>query len=511
MTELFSIKEAVPYSYCATCSPELLWLHVISDLLITLSFYVIFLSFIHFIRQRKNLPYPWLLALFAGFIVACGGTHLLSVIMIWAPLYWLGGLLKAFTAMLSVAIVVPMLRVIPRVLSVSGAAQVQAEAGQAENKLAGIPDSAAACILDSLTSQIAVLDAQGVIVAVNKAWRRFVKENGSQAMPGFDYLDACKNGFDRLYGDQTNAAHIGIAAVLAGELETFQLEYSCHLSDQQCWFYMNVSPLQGSRRGAVVSHENITERKHREQQDKEHLDKLAHVTRRGLMGEMASGIAHEVNQPLSAISSYTQVSLNLINTEDPDLVKLTEILHKTQQQALRAGWIIHRMREFVQSDAKYRSSVDVNNLIHNAVGLCIAELKRNHIRLTFELKSNLPPIYVDYVQIEQVIINLIRNSVDALQNLPAKQQRQLSIHSGLTRDDGIQVRMKDNGPGLDEDQQQKILTPFYTTKTDGMGMGLPISRSLVEAHDGTLHFDSAPGKGATFYFTLPIHRKPDGR
>ena len=256
---------------------------------------------------------------------------------------------------------------------------------------------------------------------------------------------------------------------------------------------------------------DVSLRKHREQQDKEHLDQLAHVTRLGLMGEMASGIAHEVNQPLSAISSYTQVSLNLINTENPDLVKLTEILYKTQQQALRAGRIIHRMREFVKSHSKHRSTADINTLIYDAVNLCIAELKHNDIKLTFELKNHLPPVYVDHVQIEQVIINLIRNSVDALQNLPANQQRHLTIHSRLTLNNGIQVRVKDNGPGIDEDQQQKILMPFYTTKADGMGMGLSISRSLIEAHEGTLHFNSEPGKGSTFYFTLPIRRKSDER
>ncbi len=256
---------------------------------------------------------------------------------------------------------------------------------------------------------------------------------------------------------------------------------------------------------------DVSLRKHREQQDKAHLDELAHVTRLGLMGEMASGIAHEVNQPLSAISSYTQVSLNLVNNETPDLVKLTEILYKTQQQALRAGRIIHRMREFVKSHAKHRSSADINTLIHDAVSLCIAELKQNCIKLAFELENNLPPIYVDHIQIEQVIINLIRNSVDALQNLPAKQQRQLTIHSRLTLNNSIQVRVKDNGPGLNADQQQQILTPFYTTKADGMGMGLSISRSLVEAHEGTLHFNSEPGKGTTFYFTLPIRRKSDER
>ena len=133
------------------------------------------------------------------------------------------------------------------------------------------------------------------------------------------------------------------------------------------------------------------------------------------------------------------------------------------------------MREFVKSHSKHRSTADINALIHDAVGLCIAELKQNDIKLTFELENNLPPIYVDQIQIEQVIINLIRNSVDALKNLPAEQQRQLSIHSQLTLNNSIQVRVKDNGPGLDKDQQQKILTPFYTTKADGMGMGLSIS------------------------------------
>jgi PAS domain S-box-containing protein len=249
---------------------------------------------------------------------------------------------------------------------------------------------------------------------------------------------------------------------------------------------------------------DVSLRKHQEQQDKQHLDELAHVTRLGLMGEMASGIAHEVNQPLAAISSYTQVSLNIIDTETPDLVKLTEILYKTQQQALRAGRIIHRMREFVKSHAKHRSSADINNLIHEAVSLCISELKQNAIRLTFSLENNLPPIDVDYIQIEQVIINLIRNSVEAMQDLPSEQQRHLTIQSHLLPDNVIRVRVKDNGPGLDADQKQKILTPFYTTKAGGMGMGLSISRSLVEAHEGSLHFNSKPGKGTTFYFTLPI-------
>ena len=254
---------------------------------------------------------------------------------------------------------------------------------------------------------------------------------------------------------------------------------------------------------------DVSLRKHQEEQENKHLKELAHVTRLGLMGEMASGIAHEVNQPLSAISSYTQVSLNLIGAEIPDLVKLAEILHKTQEQALRAGRIIHRMREFVKSHAQKRSTADINNLIQDCVGLCVAEFKQNDIKLTFELKNNLPAVYVDQIQIEQVIINLIRNSVDALKNLPEKQLRQLTLSSRLTLNNSIQIGVKDNGSGIDKEQQQKVLTPFYTTKADGMGMGLSITRSLVEAHDGTLSFKSQPGKGTTFYFTVPVQETSD--
>jgi C4-dicarboxylate-specific signal transduction histidine kinase len=253
----------------------------------------------------------------------------------------------------------------------------------------------------------------------------------------------------------------------------------------------------------------VSLRKYRELQDKEHLNQLAHVTRLGLMGEMASGIAHEVNQPLAAISSYTQVSINLLNTENPDLVKLAEILYKTQQQALRAGQIIRRMREFVKSNTTQHSITDINILIHDSASLCFDEIKHNRIKLTFDLQNHLPPINVDPIQIEQVIINLVRNSVDALENCPANQQRNLSVHSRLTLNDDIEISVTDNGPGINEDQKQKILMPFYTTKANGMGMGLSISRSIIEAHEGNLHFNSHPGNGCTFYFTLPATRKAD--
>jgi len=258
------------------------------------------------------------------------------------------------------------------------------------------------------------------------------------------------------------------------------------------------------------SAQDITERTCREQEAKKHLDELAHVTRLGLMGEMASGIAHELNQPMTAISTYAQACLNFINVREPDLTLLAATLSKMQHQASRAGLIISRMREFVKSDAKRHSTADINALIINCVELCNAEIKQSSIALTVELEENLPSIHVDQIQIEQVLINLIRNSIDALNSIASEiYRRQLAIHSRLLPNHRIEVRVKDNGPGLNEEQKHKILMPFYTTKSEGMGMGLSISRSLIEAHDGTLYFNSQPAKGTSFYFTLPIQFKSD--
>ena len=249
---------------------------------------------------------------------------------------------------------------------------------------------------------------------------------------------------------------------------------------------------------------DVSLRKHQEQQEREHLDELAHVARLCLIGEMGSGIAHEVNQPLTAIANYTQACLRFIGVENPDLDKLGDILFKVHQQALKAGQIIHRMKDFASHRKIYRSDTDINALIEDAVGLCASDFKQNKIRLTLDLAKNLPEITIDDVQIEQVLLNLIRNSIDALKDVPPITQRHIQIGTAINDLNQIEIRVKDNGSGIPDAQKEKILTPFFTTKPTGMGMGLSISRSIIEAHDGALSFNSEPGVGATFYIILPV-------
>lgn len=252
---------------------------------------------------------------------------------------------------------------------------------------------------------------------------------------------------------------------------------------------------------------DVSLRKHQEQQEKKHLEELAHVTRLCLIGEMGSGIAHEVNQPLTAIANYTQACLRFIGADKPDLDQLSEILFKIHQQALKAGQIIHRMKDFVSSRKIYRTDTDINFLVEDAVSLCATDFKQNNISMELDLARNLPNVTIDNVQIEQVLLNLIRNSIDALIDLPQKTQRQIQIQTQMKSFNQIEIKVHDNGSGINEAQRKKILTPFFTTKPTGMGMGLSISRSIIESHEGVLYFNSVPEKGTTFYFTLPVKRK----
>jgi PAS domain S-box-containing protein len=241
-----------------------------------------------------------------------------------------------------------------------------------------------------------------------------------------------------------------------------------------------------------------------EAREQAHLDELAHVTRLSLMGELASGIAHELNQPLTGVVNYSEVALSISQQPTVATDALQTLLKKINEQALKAGQIIHRMREFLQNRAVRQQAIVINDLIMTALDLCEPMIKQADVSLDLVLDGHLPVCCGDSIQIEQVIINLIRNSIDAFAELSADRKRLLSIQTRVTPDGAVQVRIKDNGIGIPEQAVKQIFSPFYTSKDHGMGMGLSICRSIIQAHGGVLRFNSLPDKGTTFYFTLPI-------
>jgi two-component system, LuxR family, sensor kinase FixL len=249
---------------------------------------------------------------------------------------------------------------------------------------------------------------------------------------------------------------------------------------------------------------DLTDQKRNEREQRARLDELSHVSRLCLMGEMASGLAHELNQPLTAIASYLQACQRLIDAGN--LEKLKPALNSAERQALLAGEIIRRMRAFVSKRKTVIAPTNINALIKEAVGLCEANCRQNSVLLDLELVEPLPDVCVDSVQIEQVLLNLIRNSIEAMAEMPADADRRLLIETGSREENQVQIQvtLKDTGPGLAADQVAHIFKPFHTTKPKGMGMGLSISRSIIEAHGGRLWVDADPPGGAAFHFTLPI-------
>jgi C4-dicarboxylate-specific signal transduction histidine kinase len=232
-------------------------------------------------------------------------------------------------------------------------------------------------------------------------------------------------------------------------------------------------------------------------------DALAHMSRISTMGEIATGLAHEINQPLTAITAYAQAGRRMLaDTEQIGVEELSTILDEMSQQAMRASEIIRRLRSLVRKAPARRSTVDVNALVEEVVELMKLDRRLDPVRIVLDLEASLPSVLADHVQLQQVMINLIQNALDAMDEVDST-QRTLAIGTSLSGEETIEVTVSDSGVGLPADAGEKIFDVFYSDKPDGLGMGLAISRSIVEEHKGRMWVTPDDQRGVTFHFTLP--------
>ncbi|MEZ5560934.1 MAG: PAS domain S-box protein [Pseudomonadales bacterium] len=273
---------------------------------------------------------------------------------------------------------------------------------------------------------------------------------------------------------------------------------------QRIPIYLAVSEIRmsGRHRFAGIIRDLREQRANREALA-EQRERLAHGDRLSTMGEMTASIAHEINQPLTAISMYAQSGIRLIERGDADPVRLREALQKLIDQSLRAGAIIERIQRFARAQENQRELGDVNALLTDLLKLAETDARLHAMDLTLELQPDLPAVYCDPVQIQQVALNLIRNAIDAMNEIQCIHGREIRIRTRLLGDGRVEVSVSDQGPGVADDQQDLLFTPFHTTKKDGMGMGLSICRTIIAEHGGVLSFRNNDATGATFFFTLP--------
>ncbi len=363
-------------------------------------------------------------------------------------------------------------------------------------------------ILESMGEGIFGVDTEGSITFANPAACRLTGWD-EESVVGFPIIERLQrlnvdasNPVQSLMSDMLTRGESGVeddVSLIHKDGTPFDAELVCNpmFSDDK-------------PNGGVMVFRDITEKKRQKAALAKALDnlkiqqeKVTHVSRLSTMGEMAAGFAHEVNQPLTAISNYAQVSQRLVKREPMDIESLCQAMEKISSQARRAGDIISRIRSFVKKPDHCLEKVDCNRLIQDVVRLAEVDARNNGIEIHAGLEEKLPAVRVDPVQIQQVALNLLRNGMEAMQGQPARTEG-IWIKSRQVNEEFVEVSVKDRGYGLAEGAEEKLFTPFYTTKTEGMGIGLSVCMSIIQTHGGRLWAERNPEGGTTFLFTLPI-------
>jgi two-component system sensor histidine kinase TtrS len=253
----------------------------------------------------------------------------------------------------------------------------------------------------------------------------------------------------------------------------------------------------------LILQEDITARVTAEQKAREHQQLLARCQRIATIGETAAALAHEVNQPLTAVVSYCEGAITQLKTAAFDAAEVVEALADACREAERASAIVRGVNSFVRRSPDQRRQVDVNLLIGSVVELARKDLERHGVELCLELGEALPPVSVNAVEVEQVLFNLVRNSIDALvETGPAS--RRVSVRSALVDGQSIEISVDDSGHGFSAEARTHVFTPFFTTKPGGIGMGLAICRTIVESHGGRIWAEDSGEGGASVHFSLPL-------
>jgi PAS domain S-box-containing protein len=261
---------------------------------------------------------------------------------------------------------------------------------------------------------------------------------------------------------------------------------------------------EGNIMGFDVVITEVTQQRRAEEEARQRLDQLAHVTRMFTMSQMVSGLAHELNQPLAAIANFAQAcQYRLRKSSVKNRKTLLESIGQISLQADRAGQIIRRLRDFVRRADSSHSQENINDLVGDVLGLLEIEARAHNIQLEKTLAGDLPRVAVDRIQIEQVITNLVKNALDATRDL-APDRRRVIVRTEMNVEGMLEVSVTDAGKGIKAKELNRVFEPFYTTKQSGMGLGLSISRSIVEAHGGHLEATRNAHRGMTFRFALPI-------
>ncbi|MEE9336085.1 MAG: ATP-binding protein [Granulosicoccaceae bacterium] len=363
--------------------------------------------------------------------------------------------------------------------------------------------------LNAIPANIAMIDSEGLIAAANTPWKHVVQATGSLQKNGgigkqfgsvyHSLVDPTVPGASRLFDS--------IESVQSGNTKLLSEEFMLDDPNGRRWVEISAIPFDNNgERHTVLVHENVTDRKQLEEHDRRLRAELAHVSRLTSAGELATGLAHELNQPLTAISHNCHSALASIKDNGGPDLELTETLDDIYTLAQRAGDIIRSMRRLTQKGSTEVVLTEINTLIEETIRLTQPDAREKGVEVQLSLLEGAPLLQIDPVQIQQVLVNLERNGVEAMSQADSPYKK-LTISTAIVESGQFQISVSDTGPGLATAIRNTLFDTFQTTKKESMGLGLAISRSIVDAHGGRLWVDQNQEFGVTFRFTLPVASK----
>jgi two-component system sensor kinase FixL len=382
---------------------------------------------------------------------------------------------------------------------VNAVSAIGSSSAPAENERVAPGQAELDALLDAAVDAIVVIDEGGRIVRFNKAAETMFGYPAGEVL-GHPLTMLMMPADARGHSSQVNRyLQTGVAHIIG-----IGREVTARRRDGSAFpLALSVGEAQSpDGRRFVGLMRDLTAQKHAEEEALRHREQMMHASRLTTMGEMAAAMAHELNQPLSAIATYTAACQRFLDQPEETRADVMAALKEIGGQAHRAGQIIQRMRNFARSREAVRKIVHLGALIEEIRPLAELDAKANQVQLDIRIASDLPPVNADGVQIQQVVLNLLRNGVDAMAGVPPA-QKLLELRASRDPARAARVEISDHGHGVADDVRDRLFTPFFTTKLSGMGMGLAISRSIITAHGGKLDCTSNPGGGTIFFFTLP--------
>ena len=547
----------MPHGQCYLWDPNLVRLHGISDALITLAYFSIPLTILYFVRKRRDLPYPAIFLLFGAFIVACGTTHLLEVVTIWRPYYWLSGGVKSVTAFISLVTAVGLVRIIPQALALPSAEDLRKLNHALEEKVATRTadlswaneemrreitqretaekevrrlNASLQHRLDEMSTLFDLLpvgvgianDATGRDIRTNRALARMLalpaEANASLSAPA----GLAPENFKVFAGGrELKAEELPIQRAIQENQPVVNMEETIERNDGTKVFVLaNAVPLQddsGGCRGCVATFQDVTALMEMERHRRELDGKMQDTQKLESLGVLAGGIAHDFNNLLTSILGNASLAKMELSSTSP----LWPFLEQIEQAARRAAELCQQMLAYSGKGRFVVEPIDLTELIQGTTHMLRISISKTCV-LHLNLASSLPAVTADATQIRQILMNLVINASEAIgarSGVIAVSSGQVHIDEtylatltypgDLTPGNYVYLEVSDNGSGMDSATLKKIFDPFFTTKFTGRGLGLAAVLGIVRGHKGALKVYSERDRGTTFKLLLPCAQKPD--